>query len=227
MWRYSSACFGNLATVGTEPTPRGLRADAVRNRDCILQAARKTFAEHGTDVALEEIARLAGVGIATLYRRFPSRSDLVAAAFEPKMRAYAAAAQAAVAEEDPWEGFATFVRAVCAMQAADAGFADVLALTFPATPELDRQLRKATAGLERVIEAAQAAGALRTDFVVQDLVLLLMANAGVVNATKRYAPNAWERFAAYMLDAFRLSGHAPLPEPIKAARLSLAIRRRN
>ncbi len=210
--------------------PRGradqsLRADAAQNRAAVLRAAQEAFAEEGPDVALEAIARRAGVSIATLYRRFPTRAELVAAAFEPKMQAYVAATRAAIAHADAWEGFAGFVRAVCAMQAADAGFADVLALTFPATAELDRRLRHATAGLDQLVQRAKAQGALRPDFVIEDLVLLLMANAGVVSATKRHAPLAWERFSAYMLDAFRAPGTGQLPPPINAIRLSRAIRR--
>ena len=204
---------------------RPLRVDAARNRDAILESARQVFAESGTDAALEEIARRADVGIATLYRRFPTRADLVAAAFEPRMRAYEAAAEAAIAAADPWEGFSGFVHAVCAMQAADAGCADVLSATFPTTAELDRQLRTATAGLNDVIDRAKAAGALRRDFVLEDLVLLLMANAGVVNVTKGHAPKAWERFAAYMLDAFRAPGASKLPKPVNPAWLARSIRR--
>jgi len=211
--------------MATSGATRPLRIDAARNRDAILQSAREVFAERGVDVPLEEIARRAGVGIATLYRRFPTREALVAAAFEPKLKAYAAAARAAVGEADPWLGFSGYVRTVCAMQADDAGFADVVALTFPATRELDRQLRTATAGLKGVIERAKAAGSLREDFVMEDLVLVLLANAGVVNATKRHAPRAWERFVAYVLDAFRAPGASPLLEPGSAARLSVAVRR--
>jgi AcrR family transcriptional regulator len=206
------------------PVPRPLRADAARNRDAIVESARRVFAENGTDAALEEIARRAGVGIATLYRRFPAREDLVAAAFEPRLRAYEAAAKAATASADPWEGFSGFVRAACSMQAGDAGCADVLSLTFPTTAGLDRRLRAATAGLNGVIQRAKAAGALRADFVMEDLVLVLMANAGVVNATKHHAPKAWERFTAYMLDALRAPGASPLPKPISPARLARAIR---
>jgi len=216
---------GTLMPMAPTDPPRALRVDAARNREAILEAARQVFAESGTDAALEEIARRADVGIATLYRRFPTREDLVATAFEPRLHAYRAAAEAAVAAPDPWDGFSGFVRAACAMQAADTGFADVLALTFPATAELDRQLRSATAGLGDVIERAKDAGALRADFALEDLVLLLMANAGVVNATKRHAPNAWKRFAAYMLDAFRAPGASSLPKPISPARLARAIRR--
>ncbi|MGA3221605.1 MAG: helix-turn-helix domain-containing protein [Acidimicrobiales bacterium] len=116
---------------------RPLRVDAIRNRDAIVESARQVFAESGTDAALEEIARRGNVGIATLYRRFPTREDLVAAAFEPRLRAYEAAAKAATASADPWEGFSGFVHTACSMQAADAGCADVLSLTFPTTAELD------------------------------------------------------------------------------------------
>lgn len=211
--------------MGQAEQTRVLRVDAERNRDALLCAARAVFAERGTNAPLEEIARRAKVGIATLYRRFPTREELLAAAFEPKLCAYAAASRAACAEPDPWEGFCGFVRTVCRMQAGDAGFADVVALTFPATAGLDDRLRRATAGLDDVIRRAKAAGALRPDFVREDLIVLLMANAGVINATYPHAPRAWERFAAYMLDAFRAPGASPLPKPVSRARLSLAGRR--
>ena len=130
-----------------------------------------------------------------------------------------------MADPDPWHGFAGYVRAVCAMQAADAGFADVLSLTFPASAAVDRQLRAATAGLSDVVERAKADGDLRADFVMEDLVLVLMANAGVVNITKRHAPTAWERLVAYLLDAFRAPGFTTLPPPVDGTRLARAVRR--
>jgi AcrR family transcriptional regulator len=201
-----------------------LRVDAARNRERILVAARAAFAECGLDVPFDEIARRAEVGIATLYRRFPTRGALLAAAFAPKMSAYAAAAGAALEHHDPWEGFSDFIRKACAMQAADAGFADVLTLTFPTTAEFDRELQTTLERLREVVDRAQTAGVLRADFVLEDLVLLLMANAGVVNATKRHAPRAWQRFAAYMLDAFRAPGHSQLPKPPSPTRISKAIR---
>jgi len=201
-----------------------MRADAARNRECILEAARATFAEQGTNAPLEEIARRAGVGIATLYRRFPCRADLVTAAFEPKLAQYAEAARAATSEPDPWRGFCRYVRCVCAMQAADAGFADVLTLTFPPTRQLAQRLHEASAGVSGVIAAAQAAGKLRGDFVHQDLAIVLMANAGVVNALGRRAPAASERFVAYLLDAFAAPAGSPLPPPIDPLRIARALR---
>jgi AcrR family transcriptional regulator len=210
----------------TTNAERPRRADATRNRDALLCAAQSAFAEQGTDVALEEIARRAGVGIATLYRHFPTRDDLLAASFAPRMCAYVEAARVAEAEPDPWDGFSGYVRTVCALQAQDAGFADVVALTFPTTTALDRQLRAASAGMADVIDRAKAQGSLRPDFVMEDLVLVLMANAGVISSTRHYVPQAWERFVAYQLDAFRAPGASTLPDPMPPARLSLAVRRR-
>ena len=92
---------------------RRLRADAVRNRDAIVAVAREVFAEQGLEAPLELIAARAGVGIATLYRRFPTREKLVAAALTEKVAEYAEAAEQALAVADPWSGFAGFVQRIC------------------------------------------------------------------------------------------------------------------
>src|SRR3954468_19127850 len=88
-----------------------LRADAARNRQAIVDAARTVFAEHGLDAPLDEIARRAGTGNAPLYRRFPTRCDLVAAVFADRMVEHRDAVEAALAVDDPWDGFAAYVRA--------------------------------------------------------------------------------------------------------------------
>src|SRR3954453_17400464 len=101
--------MGTVTCMTSTPAPRtadgaGLRVDAERNRQRVVAAAREAFAEFGLDVPLEDIARRAGVGVGTLYRRYPTRADLVAAAFEAKMTAYAEAAREALADPDPWRG---------------------------------------------------------------------------------------------------------------------------
>src|ERR1700735_4294889 len=107
-------------TVRDQPEPsacaqaeRRLRADAARNRAAIVAVARDVFAEHGLEAPLEVIAARAGVGIATLYRRFPTREKLVAAALVEKVTEYAEAARQALATPDPWDGFAGFVERIC------------------------------------------------------------------------------------------------------------------
>src|SRR5687767_1713547 len=111
---------------GPGDAERVLRADAAGNRRRIVEAARAVFAEQGIGAPLDGVARRAGVGRATLHRRFPTRDALVAAAFEDRMAEYAQAASAALAEPDPWTGFRGFVEHVCAMQARDRGARDVL-----------------------------------------------------------------------------------------------------
>jgi AcrR family transcriptional regulator len=92
-------------------------------------------AEQGLDVPLEEIARRAGTGSATLYRRFPTREDLIAAVFAERMSEHRDAVRVGLADEDPWRGFASYVTAAAAMQARDRGIADLVITEMPTAPE--------------------------------------------------------------------------------------------
>src|SRR5215218_9116512 len=190
-----------------------LRADAERNRERVLNAAREVFAEQGLDASTNEIARRAGVGIATLFRRFPTRDDLVAAAFEDKMSAYAAAIEDALADPDPWQGFCDYIERVCRMQADDRGFADVLTLTFRTAKALEKERDRSAKAVAELLVRAKALGRLRKDFAHQDVPLILMANAGVVTATREAAPKAWRRLVGYLLQACAAERAEPLPEP--------------
>jgi AcrR family transcriptional regulator len=204
---------------------RGLRADAERNRERVIEAARDLFAEQGLDASTNEIARRAGVGIATLFRRFPTRGDLIAAAFECKMRAYVQATDEALADSDPWHGFCTYIERVCQMQADDRGFADVLTMTFPTAKAFEEERDKAANALTIVLDRAKAAGRLREDFEHQDVPLILMANAGVVTATRNAAPDAWRRLVGYLIQAFAATNTDPLPEPSTKAQMYRALMR--
>jgi AcrR family transcriptional regulator len=106
---------------------RPLRADAARNRALILDAARAAFADGGLDVGVEEIARRAGVGKGTLYRRFPTKEALVRAIFDDILADYERLAAAAVAQPDAGEAFARFLDGAARMQASNQGFYDVVA----------------------------------------------------------------------------------------------------
>ena len=180
-------------TAEPAPRPAGgrLRVDAERNRRRIITAARQTFAELGLEVPMEDIARRAGVGVGTLYRRYPTRGDLIAAAFQDKMRAYAEAARQALADPDPWQGFCGYVEQICAMQAGDRGFTTVLTMTFPTAKQFEADRRKAFTDFTTLVDRAKAAGKLRTDFTPEDMPMFLMANAGVLTATADAAPHTW------------------------------------
>ena len=201
------------ARPAAEQPRLALRADAQRNRERIIVAAREVFGQRGLDVPVEDIARHAGVGVATLYRRFPTRADLMSGAFEAKMAAYADAVTRALADPDPWAGFCSCIGQVCAMQAADRGFAGVLTMTFPMARQFQAERDRAYQGFAELVGRAQSAGKLRADFVPEDLVILLMANAGVIAGTAGAAPRTWRRFAAYMVQAFSTGSAEPLPAP--------------
>jgi AcrR family transcriptional regulator len=192
---------------------RGMRADAERNRERVLDAAREVFAEQGLDASTNEVARRAGVGIATLFRRFPTREELVEAVFAGKMSAYTAAIEDALADPDPWHGFCGYIERVCRMQADDRGFADVLTMTFPTAKGLEEERNRAGHALTDLLERAKATGRLRADFAHQDVPLILMANAGVVTATRHAAPDAWRRLVGYLIQAFAAEAAQPLPDP--------------
>jgi AcrR family transcriptional regulator len=202
-----------------------LRADAQRNRARIVDAARRVFAEDGLGASLNEVARRAGVGVATLFRRFPTREDLIAATFADSMARYAALIETALADPDPWHGFCDYVRAVCAMQAGDRGFTDVLTRSFPSAKEFEVQRDKAFRRFTELIDRAKQTGGLREDFVAEDLPILLMANAGVVAATTGSAPETSPRLVAYLLQAFAAQAAEPLPEPPPPRRMYRALRR--
>ncbi|ONI91847.1 TetR family transcriptional regulator [Saccharothrix sp. ALI-22-I] len=201
---------GTTAETPSRQLEPGLRADAGRNRDRILAAARRLYATEGLGVSMASVAREAGVGKATLSRRFATREDLITAVFADRMDAYATATTEALADPDPWHGFTRYIEAVCAMQAADRGFADVLTMTFPAAKALEARRTQSYDGFVELITRTQATGHLRDDFTPEDLVILLMANAGVIAATADDAPDAWRRLVGHILRAYATPG-APLP----------------
>lgn len=207
-------------TTGQRP----LRADAERNRQRIIEAARAVFAERGLEAPMDAIAERAGVGQATLYRRFPTRDELIVACFEPKLAEYAQAVEDALVAPDAWEGFRTFVERICGMQAADQGVQDVLTTTFPTARGVEEQRAEAFARVTELIRRAQAQGTLRADFVPEDIVLMLLANAGVVRVMRHAAPDAWRRFVGLLLDGFRADRATPLPGPPTPAQTYRAMR---
>jgi len=217
---------GPDGAVGTDGAPRRLRVDAERNRVALLAAAREVFAEQGLEAPLEEIALRAGVGIATLYRRFPTRGQLVAAALVDKIAQYAEAAEQALAIPDPWAGFASFVERICELQADDRGLSDLLSMTLPTDDRIEQLRKIANQRVARLVARAKATGRLRQEFVAEDLLVLLVANASVVHVTRQDAPEAWRRFVGLMLDAFgQTRESSALPAPPTRAQMTAAMLR--
>ena len=183
------------------------------------------FAEHGLAAPLETIAARAGVGIATLYRRFPTREKLVAAALVEKVAEYVEAVRQALAVpiRGPASPGSSSGSANC--RPGDRGLSDLLSMTLSEDEQVEQLRRTANQLLVTVIDRAKAAGTLREDFVGEDLALLLIASSAVMHVTRADAPGAWRRFVALSLDAFRRSGSPPLPAPPSAAQLARAMTR--
>ncbi|MFC8126334.1 TetR/AcrR family transcriptional regulator [Streptomyces sp. NPDC057302] len=206
------------STAELAPAARaGLRADALHNRGRILEAARDLFAARGLDVPMAAIARRADVGVATLYRRFPTRDSLVTEVFEDQLAACGAAVDDALADPDPWRGFRTVIEKVCAMHVVDRGFTAAFLTAFPDAVAFERERECAERGFAQLVRRAKEAGRLRADFAPSDLPLLLMANSGITADSTEAALAASRRFVAYLLDSFRADRAAPpepLPEPV-------------
>ena len=197
------------------PAVATLRADARRNRDLLVHAAGELFAEHGPDVPMEEIARRAGVGVGTLYRRFPDRDALVRAVALGSFHRVVANARAAAAEPDGWSGITRFVR----RSVADLRLATWLSMWFARTwaeLRLDAEqgeLRAELLGLlEGLVRRAQREGTMRPDAGVGDLAVLLALvlrplPGGLAAVTER----AIERHVAVVLDGLRARVGEPLP----------------
>ena len=195
---------------------RPLRADAERNRARILAAAAEVFADRGLDVSLDEIAAHAGVGVGTVYRRFPDKDALIDALFEEKIDRAVELADRALEIEDPWEAFTTFMRGMCRMQAGDRGFKDALLVR-------DRGRERVAAARERIapramklLDRAQEAGAVRSDLGPFDVPMLNLCVSLIADRTREVAPDYWERVLTIIIDGISAQGPAsPMPvEPL-------------
>ncbi|MFE4054344.1 TetR/AcrR family transcriptional regulator [Streptomyces sp. YIM B13518] len=202
----------------------GVRADARRNRERVLAAARAVFAEHGIDAPMATVARRAGVGVATLYRHFPTRDALVRGAFAQQMDTFARALTEALAAPDPWRGFQQLIETVCALQRKERGFSAAFVAAFPeGTSEHAGSRQRVERDFTTLVRRAQASGALRADFHPSDLAVVLLAHCALVTALPGDGA-ASRRLVAYLLQSFRAgTANEPLPPPSALTLRSLPI----
>lgn len=198
----------------------GVRADAARNRDLLLRAARDVFVEHGSDVALDEVARRAGVGIATLYRRFPDRSVLIRAVVLDVLAEIAASARLALAEEaDPGRALARYMHAALDIRVAAVMPAIVGTLLPLDDAEVIAAREASVAPLAEIIARAQSAGVLRPDVTFGDIGLLLIR---LSRPLPQSLPSETEHALAHRHLDIVLAGLLSAERPLSGPALSLA-----
>ncbi|MFD5919623.1 TetR/AcrR family transcriptional regulator [Kitasatospora sp. NPDC058201] len=196
---------------------RAARSDARDNRARILAAARTVFGESGLGAPMRDIARHAEVGHATLYRHFPTKQALIAQTFTEQRRACRTAVRDALTDPDPWHGLRSLIERICELHAYSRGFADAFIAANPDAADFAADREQAERAIAELARRAQQTGRLRADFVVDDLILMLMAHRGLHDAPGPARLTASRRFAAYVIEAFRAAPETEAPVPLPPA----------
>lgn len=194
---------------------RLLRADAERNRQRILAAAAELFTERGLEPSLDDVARHAGVGVGTVYRRFPDKASLADALFDERIDALVALAEQAQAEPDAWAALVSFLERSGEMLVSNRGLRQILMF---AAEGHDRGIcarDRMRPAIQSLIERAQADGQVRADLRPTDVPMIEFMVAAAAEYAWQVRPTVWRRYLALILDALRPASASgrPLPEP--------------
>ena len=185
------------------PSERPLRRDAERNRQRILGAARVVFAERGLSGSHDDIAREAGVGVGTVYRRFPDKEQLIDALFEERIEEMAAVARAASEDPDPWEGLVGFLVRAQELQSEDRGLKEIV-LGGTRGAERAAAARALIVPLvAQILQRAKDAGVVRQDIELTDFPLIQLAIGTIAETARDVAPDVWRRMMTVVLDGLR------------------------
>jgi len=187
---------------------RPLRRDAERNRRLILGAAKVVFAQRGLNASLDEVAREAGLGVGTVYRRFPNRDALIDALFDDMVASIRQVAEEATARPRAWDGLVHFMTAMLQTQGQDKGLRDVMIAREQDLIKYGHQKGQAVREMVQpmlydLMERAQREGDLRPDVAASDIGVLLIAAVGIVEFTGAIEADAWRRHLSVILDGLR------------------------
>jgi AcrR family transcriptional regulator len=201
-----------MPQVAASPEVKPLRADARRNREKVLQAARAVFADRGRDAQMDDVAGAAGVGVGTVYRHFPTKEALLEALIVESFVQITDEAERSLEIEDPWEAFATLMWRAAEIMAGDRALSEVFAASTGSVEQRMPTLEELRDAVGRVIERGQVAGVIREDMLVDDVPMIM---CGIGSATKKphVCTEAWRRHLMIVLDGLRArSTGDPLPK---------------
>jgi AcrR family transcriptional regulator len=199
---------------------RPLRRDAERNRQRILAAAARVFTERGLDATLDEVARAAGVGVGTVYRRFPDKEALVAALFRERIDNLVTVAEDACSAADPWQAIVSYLEYAAAAMADDTGLRQLMMFGTYDRDQVCYARDRMRPVITKLVERAQASGDLRPDFEATDVKMIAFMLASLAEYAAEVAPDAWRRYLVMLIDGLRPSRGAvsrlPAPAPTVA-----------
>jgi AcrR family transcriptional regulator len=192
---------------------RVLRADARRNREAVIAAAKKLFADQGLDAQMPDVAKAARVGVGTVYRHFPTKEDLIAALAAERFERLAEKAREGIEAEDPWEGLCDFIRFSAQIQADDRGLCEVMG----SRPEV-MNASALGVGLDelcaKLVKRAQLSGELRKDLQWEDIPMIACGLGRITPAEMGPATGRWPRLVEIIIDGLRAPGSTKLPKPL-------------
>lgn len=194
---------------------RPLRKDAERNRQKILEAAATVFTERGLQATLDDVARQAGVGVGTVYRRFPDKEALVEALFTERLDMLVGYAEQGLAEPDPWAGLVFFMEHAATVIAGDRGLRQILMFATYGRDRVDQARQRMLPVVLRMVQRAQESGQVRADLRPTDVPVIEFMLSTATEYAGQVRPEIWRRYLALILDALRPSrtGTTALPEP--------------
>lgn len=197
----------------TQAPIKPLRKDAERNRRRILDAARELFAQRGLGVTLNDIAHHAGVGVGTVYRRFPDKAQLIESLFEQRFDALAAMMERALDDPDPWHGLVSFMHGAGDMQASDQALKELVVGSPEGFGRIEQIRSRLTPMGEELVRRAHAAGTLRDDVSAGDLPIVQLLVGAVIEASRDVDPELWRRYLQLLLRGMAADPSAAGPLP--------------
>ncbi|UFS93156.1 TetR/AcrR family transcriptional regulator [Nocardia huaxiensis] len=197
--------------VTTAPPPRRLRADAARNQQRIIAAARELFADRGLEVTLDDVAERAGVGVGTVYRRFANKQELISEVFDQMVNELGEQVETALHHPDPWQGLVELFEYSCKHMAANRGFGEVVLELHDSMDRFTCMRDRIRPGMEAVIGRAKQAGVLQPEIETTDFFGMVNMVDGVAGFARSVNPDVWRRYMALILNGVRGDSVERLP----------------